>query len=181
MQRHTKFATAGVACLAIAGTLYGIGYNDAKRTVPAARPEGPITVTATAPVCVYQDGKADRHCTPGVTNPEVTQASIHQTICVKGWTTTVRPPARLTNQYKLVQLVRYAQPAQPTLYEEDHLIPLELGGAPADPDNLWPQLWDGPTGAHTKDHEENDLHAQVCSGSLSLASAQQTIVQDWTH
>ena len=24
-------------------------------------------------------------------------------------------------------------------YEEDHLIPLELGGAPRDPNNLWPE------------------------------------------
>lgn len=180
MQRHTKFATAGVACLAIAGALYGIGYNDAKRTVPTS-PQQAITVTATMTACVYQDGKADSKCTPGAINPEVTQDSIHQTICVSGWTKTIRPAVSYTNQLKSIQLTRYAQPSQPKLYEEDHLIPLELGGSPTNPDNLWPQLWDGPTGAHTKDHEENDLHAQVCSGSLSLVSAQQTIVQDWTH
>jgi hypothetical protein len=27
----------------------------------------------------------------------------------------------------------------PKDYEEDHLISLELGGAPRDPKNLWPQ------------------------------------------
>ncbi|MBV8598859.1 MAG: hypothetical protein JO017_08565, partial [Actinobacteria bacterium] len=30
--------------------------------------------------------------TPGATNPDVTQATIGSTICVRGWTATVRPP-----------------------------------------------------------------------------------------
>ena len=35
----------------------------------------------------------------------------------------------------------------PRDYEEDHLIPLELGGAPGDPRNLWPQERQLPPGA----------------------------------
>jgi hypothetical protein len=42
----------------------------------------------------------DPETTPGVINPEVTQANIQQTICVKGWTTTIRPPASYTNSLK---------------------------------------------------------------------------------
>ncbi len=43
-------------------------------------------------------------------------------------------------------------------YEEDHMLPLELGGHPTDPANLWPQSWDGENGAHAKDKLENKLH-----------------------
>ena len=42
--------------------------------------------------------------TPGATNPEVTQENIHDTICVKGWTDTVRPPSSYTNKLKTTQL-----------------------------------------------------------------------------
>jgi len=33
------------------------------------------------------------HVTPGALNPSVTQANIHSTICVRGYTKTIRPPA----------------------------------------------------------------------------------------
>ncbi|MGW4529241.1 hypothetical protein [Amycolatopsis sp. NPDC004378] len=33
----------------------------------------------------------DPACTPGALNPDVTQASIGSTICVSGWTATIRP------------------------------------------------------------------------------------------
>lgn len=38
----------------------------------------------------------DPQLTPGVTNPDVTQATIDKTICVPGWTKTIRPPASYT-------------------------------------------------------------------------------------
>ncbi|HEX5597277.1 MAG TPA: hypothetical protein VFX61_14860 [Micromonosporaceae bacterium] len=180
MQRPTKLAIAGGGCLIAAAVLYGIAYNDAAHRVPT-RPGAPITVTAVMTSCAYDAGKADKRCTPGAINPEVTQANIHQTICVKGWTKTIRPPVSYTDSLKSIQLQRYGQPQQPKLYEEDHLIALELGGAPRNSDNLWPQLWNGPTGAHVKDTEENELHTLVCSGAATLDSAQQTIVRDWTH
>jgi hypothetical protein len=67
-------------------------------------------------------------------------------------------------------------------YEEDHLIPLELGGAPADPRNLWPQPRhpaDGWT-ARKKDRLESELHARVCDGKMPLGEAQQAIAHGWT-
>ena len=54
-------------------------------------------------------------------------------------------------------------------YQEDHLISLELGGHPTDPRNLWPEPYPR---ASDVDSIENDLNAQVCSGDLSLESAQ---------
>ncbi len=67
-------------------------------------------------------------------------------------------------------------------YEEDHLIPLELGGAPADRRNLWPEPRhpaDGWT-ADEKDQLESALRRAVCDGTLSLGEAQRAIAGDWT-
>lgn len=38
---------------------------------------------------------------PGAVNPAVTQANIQRTICVPGWTRTVRPPVPYTNALKI--------------------------------------------------------------------------------
>jgi hypothetical protein len=72
--------------------------------------------------------------------------------------------------------------SRPRDYEEDHFIPLELGGNPTDPKNLWPEPFDTSIpdgGAHAKDKVENYLHAEVCSGSLTLDQAQREISEDW--
>jgi hypothetical protein len=107
--------------------------------------------------------------TPGSLNPDVTQETIGSTICVRGWTKTVRPPASYTTPLKLEQMQAYAEAGPPADYQEDHLISLELGGNPTDPGNLWPEPY--PRAAEV-DKIENDLNAKVCSGELALAEAQ---------
>jgi hypothetical protein len=107
--------------------------------------------------------------TPGVLNPAVTQSTISSTICVRGWTRTVRPPTTYTNELKLRQMALYGETGSPSAYQEDHLISLELGGDPTDPRNLWPEPY--PRAADV-DRIENDLNARVCAGSLTLAEAQ---------
>jgi hypothetical protein len=44
-------------------------------------------------------------------------------------------------------------------YKEDHLVPLELGGDPSDPRNLWPKPKEAPAGwgADRKDEPESVL------------------------
>jgi len=64
-------------------------------------------------------------------------------------------------------------------YELDHLIPLELGGAPDDVANLWTEPWTGTWNARQKDAVENFLHRQVCNGAQSLAQAQTAIATNW--
>ncbi len=67
-------------------------------------------------------------------------------------------------------------------YEEDHLIPLSLGGAPADRRNLWPEPRrpdDGWT-AERKDQLEDVLHRLLCDGGVGLRTAQWAIAKDWT-
>ena len=66
-------------------------------------------------------------------------------------------------------------------YEEDHLIPLELGGAPRDPQNLWPEPRYEAAGytATDKDAVENRLKREVCADDMTLADARWWIVHDW--
>jgi hypothetical protein len=133
-------------------------------------------------------GEPDPLLTPGATNPDVTQDTIMTTICVSGWTATIRPPTSYTNALKGQQIAQYGYPiTAASAYEEDHLISLQLGGAPSDPRNLWPEpyeitLGDGrPTGARTKDVFETRLKKQVCAGTITLAEAQAEIGIHWVH
>ncbi|MGA2735901.1 MAG: hypothetical protein ABSG65_00450 [Bryobacteraceae bacterium] len=122
----------------------------------------------------------DPHRTPGATNPDVTQTNIGKTICEPGWSTrNVRPSESYIRRLKLQQMRDWALPGSPADYEEDHFISLDLGGSPADTRNLWPQPYRPRPGAREKDVVEGYLHAQVCSGKMTLVDAQQAIVADW--
>jgi hypothetical protein len=107
--------------------------------------------------------------TPGVLNPDVTQATINATICVHGWTKTIRPPSDYTSRLKVEQMRAYGLTGRPGDFQEDHLISLELGGHPTDPRNLWPEPY--PRAADV-DEIENQLNDAVCSGRMALADAQ---------
>jgi hypothetical protein len=128
--------------------------------------------------CRSSSGLPDRHCTPGATWSRVTQGNIHSTICKRGWTATVRPPESYTEALKRSQLGRYGDYDGRKLssYEEDHLIPLELGGSPTSPRNLWPEAHPS---SYTKDGVEDALNHAVCSGRVKLAPAQRAIALNW--
>jgi hypothetical protein len=66
-------------------------------------------------------------------------------------------------------------------YEEDHLVPLDLGGSPNDPRDLWPEPWVSADGWHAdlKDQLEATLAQLVCSGRVPLAEAQRAIAANW--
>jgi hypothetical protein len=130
--------------------------------------------------CISTGGLPDADCTPGALNPDVTQDTIYSTICVPGYSARVRPPTSYTSPLERQMLIDYGQPgASPANYELDHLISLELGGAPRDPANLWPEPYAGDANARQKDVVENYLHAQVCAGALPLSEAQRLIATDW--
>jgi hypothetical protein len=142
----------------------------------AAIPANASTVRA-ARCHLSVDGRPDKVCTPGTFNPDVTQDTIGSTVCVPGWTKTVRPPASYTNQLKRQQIRDYGYTdTNPTHYEEDHLIPLSLGGAPRDPHNLWPEPGASP---NPKDRDEYDLYRKVCAGSMTLDAARTAILTEW--
>lgn len=99
---------------------------------------------------------------PGAVDPTATAAKV----CTPGYTKTVRPPASFTNKLKRSQL---SPGTNLRLYEEDHRVPLEVGGAPRDPKNLWPEPWPD---AHAKDALENRVHKKLCLGQISIRDAQ---------
>lgn len=129
-----------------------------------------------------QSSLPDPRVTPGAINPTVTQANIRATICVHGWTRTVRPPEGFTYRLKRRQIREYGyRDRRLRHYEEDHLIPLALGGAPTDPRNLWPEPHhprDGWT-ADKKDELEAVLVRLVCAGELPLDVAREAIARNW--
>ena len=149
------------------------------RTPPLTHVHDPGRVTGRITGhCSYRDrGQLpDSRCTPGSIDPAVTQADIHRTICVSGYTARVRPHEYLTERFKY----GIAYPAYRVLHsrrtELDHLVPLELGGS-NDATNLWPE---SPPTPNPKDKVENALNHAVCSGRVSLAAAQQAIAANWT-
>jgi hypothetical protein len=162
--------------------------------------------------------------TPGAANPQVTQRNIQDTICNRQWSTKqIRPPAEYTSSLKRKQLREYGDTVHQTradlinpstgkldtsrcvahsdniaCYEEDHLIPLEDGGDPTDPRNLWPEPYNTTVGwafmgAHQKDVVEGFIHDEICYGipgsrknsyipamtSITLRRGQQILSGDW--
>jgi hypothetical protein len=118
--------------------------------------------------------------TPGVINPAVMQENIGRTICKNGWTATVRPSVSFTDRIKVRVIPLYGHhDLNLDHYELDHLIPLEIGGAPRDQKNLWPQPYAGEWGARKKDVLEKKLNRMVCGGAITLKKAQRAISTDW--
>jgi hypothetical protein len=111
-------------------------------------------------------------------NPSVTQQTIGSTICVSGWSESVRPPEDITEQEKVASMAAYGDAGAPDRYEYDHLVSLELGGATNDPRNLWPEPGASP---NPKDDVENALHVKVCEGQVTLREAQRLIATSWVR
>src|SRR5205807_8666163 len=87
--------------------------RDVKRTVDPAVAAAVVLVLAALVLLwprsqhAYRGIRASWTLTPGARNPSVTQATIRRTICVRGWTRTVRPPTSYTNGLKLKQMPAY--------------------------------------------------------------------------
>ena len=146
----------------------------------------PSGVATPRPPTPRPEGLPDPARTPGSINPGATQENLDDTVCNSGWAAKVRPPSAYTSALKFAQIIEYGySDRNPAHYQEDHLVPLELGGAPRDPRNLWPQpnvitLADGSEiNAEAKDNLEDELHRRVCEGSMLLADAQRLIAGDW--
>lgn len=139
-----------------------------------------LFLTLPIPTVVFAGDLPNPAITPGTINLNVTQANIQQTICVKGFTKTIRPPASYTNKVKKQQIHLYGYTdTNPKHYEEDHLIALSIGGAPDDVKNLWPQPRDSEWGAARKDQLESALYKMVCANQISLGDAQNAMSTNW--
>ncbi|WP_026411094.1 hypothetical protein [Actinomadura oligospora] len=170
---HDHAAKALAAALG-AATLVTASWPGPARAETRAGSRGSCQASSLDPATA----RPDPRCTPGALNPDVTQANIHRTVCVAGYTRRIRPPVSYTGALKRRQIREYGyRDTSPSSYEEDHFIPLSLGGAPRDPKNLWPEPGGSP---NPKDQVEFKLYKAVCAGQVTLAAAQHAIVKDWT-
>ena len=123
--------------------------------------------------CKVNGPLPDPACSPGA----VFAGATLDTICVKGYTQTVRNVSVTTKKAVYAEYgLKYPQPSG--AYEVDHLIPLELGGA-NDISNLFPEAASPTPGFHEKDLVENYLHQKACDGEVPLAYAQHVIATNW--
>ena len=182
---------ASVAVQTMTGAISG-SPTPAPPSPTSSPPAAPTALVAPNPIPTDSTGRIKVNAagavlpnsalTPGAINPSVNQANIGQTICVTGWTATVRPPSSVTTGLKVHQLASgyaYNGDVATRDYEEDHLIALELGGAPSAETNLWPEPYNTPEGARVKDVLENKLHTLVCGGTITLVTAQRAIATNW--
>jgi hypothetical protein len=125
--------------------------------------------------CQYVgDGKLpDPACTPGdLMNPLVTK----EQVCTSGYSSSVRS---VTDSVKNKVYAEYGITSHASgQYEVDHFVSLELGGS-NDISNLFPEAASPKPGFHEKDKVENYLHDQVCSGAMTLQTAQIAIATNW--
>jgi hypothetical protein len=142
-------------------------------TTAAPGPSSPADVAKDAPCIQTTHG-----CV--ALNPDVTEKTVGQTICVAGYAKSVRPSSSYTNAVK-AKLLREAglDASRMPDFELDHIVPLALGGHPRNLANLALQPWDGEHGAERKDALEIRMHSLVCRGEVPLNEAQVCIAEDW--
>lgn len=140
-----------------------------------------VILKCAAAACFAQDFTPDHERTPGAINHRVMQSNIERTICVPGWTKTIRPPTSYTNKLKARQMRELGLPGEAKDYEEDHLVPLCVGGHPTDHRNLWPEPWEGQWSAKFKDQLEASVCRAVCKGAMTLEEGRAIfLAPDWT-
>lgn len=144
---------------------------------PPSTPTSPLALRSSSPSsprCVVVDDLPDSRCTPGAI-----AVSDVKVLCARGYrTSSVRPPQAYTAPLKRRQIAAYGAYAgrSPRGYEEDHLIPLEIGGDPRSPANLWPQALPA---ARVKDGVEDAAKRAACTGKIDLGDAQASMARDW--
>lgn len=157
-----------IRALLIAGALAAVGHYR-EGTI------GKVSGASPSVGCHEHHGLPDPRCTPGAIRVGVSLTRI----CAYDYSRSVRPPEGYTEPLKLRQMRAYGLPGSPREYEEDHLIPLSIGGAPRDPANLWPEPRNGPNNAEEKDQLETWLARMACTRRIPLARLQQEMARDW--
>lgn len=184
--RQSGCAAALVATLALAGCaqLPPASEGQAAPTASSATPV-PAPATDVAPFRTAAEDPQNGPCintTHGciALNPDVDEDTVERTICVSGYTKSVRPATSYTNGVKRkLMLEGGIDAARVDEYELDHIVPLALGGHPRKLSNLALQPWEGEHGAKAKDALEVRLQRLVCRGVLDLTDAQVCIARDW--
>ena len=107
------------------------------KTIVATSLLGLLALTSSAGVAQMAAPDGSLPDIRGATDPRVSQGNIDTTLCVSGYARSIRPPYSYTRPLKR-RLMQAGHPGERySGYELDHLVPLSLGGAPADERNLW--------------------------------------------
>jgi uncharacterized protein with FMN-binding domain len=170
------------------GALALAGLPEAKNTTPAASASSTSVSSNSSETrkFIFQpakwDGLPSNLLTPGVRATSVNQNNVQTTICSTSYIKKNTPTLTVLNNLKTKQIkAGYIVDGitGTSLYSEDHLIPIDLGGSPTSEENLWPELIDGTNGFLAKNQLEKILHDSVCNGQLTLEQAQNAISTDW--
>jgi hypothetical protein len=98
------------------------------------------------------------------------------TICRTGYSRSVRPTGETWYQLKRAAFLRYGYPRLISGLVGDHLVPIEIGGAPTDLRNIWPEALND---ALKKDVVEDAARIAVCFHGYPLQQMQVRIAHDW--
>jgi hypothetical protein len=115
-------------------------------------------------------------------DPQVTQATIVDTICVPGYVDRVSPSfdVQMRQKQRLLKQ-RGIDDASASEYALDHRIPVLLGGLASAPANLDLRRWEGRNGQRRKERLAVFLKRCVCTGDMTLVAAQAAIAGDWAN
>jgi hypothetical protein len=158
--------------------------NSPAPTIPAPIGQTSTVITATRTDCrwrQYRDGaiSADPSCAPGKLDPAVA-ANIRQTVCSAAWVTAtsrLQPPTSSQALDKLV--IEYQLPGNPVTYTLARVVPVEDGGSPTSPLNVYPLPLNGFGGQPTRTAVTEQLHDEICSHRITIAQAAKTLEGDW--
>jgi hypothetical protein len=113
----------------------------------------------------------------GRTNPAVTQATVHSTICVSGYTATIRPPWSVTSKVKAEMAAEQHVSVADVIL--DHVVPLEGGGAPGSLTDHRNFMLQPRAQSYVKDRLEDEMRDDICSGRVPLHTAQVAMADGW--
>jgi hypothetical protein len=113
----------------------------------------------------------------GRTNPAVTQATVHSTICVSGYTATIRPPWSVTSKVKTEMAAEQHVSVADVIL--DHVVPLEGGGAPGSLTDHRNFMLQPKAQSYMKDRLEDEMRDDICSGRVPLHTAQVAMADGW--
>jgi hypothetical protein len=127
----------------------------------------------------YHDGAIgpDPSCAPGELSTGVT-GNTGETVCNQAWiaaASRLQPSATTLEQL----LIEYQLPGNPATYALARVIPVQDGGSPTSPSNLYPLPLYGYGGQQTRGAVADELHDEICSHKITVAQATTTLEGDW--
>jgi len=145
------------------------------------RPVRPV-VTSSRTDCRwhhYRDGAlgSDPSCAPGALDPAVAGHAA-RTICNPRWLAATGG-GRLPPETRDRLVIDYQLPGPVSSYVVARVVPIEDGGSPTDPRNLYVLPLDGWGGERTQAVVADRLHNQICAHRVTVAQAARTLEGNW--